>query len=114
MGLDFQHIKGDTFDEVYFSIKINSVALDLTNSVIKMQLRKDAYDHTTPASLTLTSVANNGITITQASLGRFKINAQIIDIDVYNYSYDLQITQSNGVVKTFIKGFFDIIIDITI
>ena len=114
MSLDFSHIKGDTFDEVNFEVKINNVALNLTGAVIKMQLRKDAYDHINPASLSLTSVANAGITIISPTLGKFKINSQVIDIDVYNYFYDIQITLSNGVVKTYVNGFFDILIDVTI
>jgi hypothetical protein len=114
MSLDFSHIKGDTFDEVNFEVKINNVALNLTGAVIKMQLRKNAYDHVTTPALSLTSVASAGITITQPTLGRFKINSQIIDIEVFNYSYDIQITLSSGVVKTYINGFFDVIIDVTI
>lgn len=114
MGLDFQHIKGDTFDEVNFEVKVNTVPMNLTGSVIKMQLRKDAYDHITPPSLSLTSVANAGITLTAATLGKFKINSQVIDIDVYNYSYDIQITLSTGVVKTYVSGFFDVLIDVTV
>lgn len=114
MGLDFRHLKGDTFDEVNFEVKINNVAVDLTGAVLKMQLRKDAYDHTTAPTLSLTSVANAGITITQPTLGKFKINQQIIDIEVFNYFYDIQLTFSNGVVKTYVNGFFDVLIDVSV
>jgi hypothetical protein len=114
MGLDFRHLKGDTFDIVNFEVKINDQPVNLTGATIKMQLRKDAYDHVTPPTLSFTSVANNGITITQPLLGKFNINQQIIDIDVFKYFYDIQITFPTGVVKTYINGFFDVLIDVTI
>ena len=33
MSLNFQNIKGDTFEEVNFEVKINDVAVDLTDSI---------------------------------------------------------------------------------
>ena len=111
MSLQFTHIKGDTFDEVAFQLKINDDEVNLTGAVIKMQLRK-CYSDTT-AALSLTSVSSAGITITNASEGRFKINTQIIDIEVYNYVYDIQITLSSGVVKTYVQGGFNITNEVT-
>ena len=109
--MNFTHIKGDTFDEVAFSIKINGVALDLTGATIKMQLKKSNY--LTVAALSLTSVASAGITITSPTLGLFKINQQIIDIEVFNYAYDIQLTLASGVVKTYVSGTFNITKEIT-
>lgn len=114
MGLDFRHIKGDTFDEVNFEVKINNVAVNLTGAVIKMQLRKDAYDHVATPALSLTSVADAGITITQPTLGKFKINSQVINVDVFTYFYDIQITLASGVVKTYVSGFFDVLVDVSV
>lgn len=76
-----------------------------------MQLRK-CYSDTT-AALSLTSVSSAGITITDATNGRFKINTQIIDIEVYNYVYDIQITFASGVVKSWIQGGFNITNEVT-
>ena len=109
--MNFTHIKGDTFDEVAFSIKINNVVLDLTGAVIKMQLKKNSTD-TVPA-LSFTSVGSAGITITNASGGLFKINQQIINIDVFNYVYDIQLTLASGVVKTYVSGTFSVTQEIT-
>jgi hypothetical protein len=114
MGLDFQHIKGDTFDAVDFVVKINTIPVNLTGAVIKMQLRQDPYDQTTAPALSLTSVANAGITITEPTLGKFKINSQIINIDVFQYSYDIQITLASGVVKTYVTGLFNVVIDVSV
>ena len=110
-GLNFTHIKGDTFNQVAFELKIDTVAVNLTGAVIKMQLRKNAND-VTPA-LSLTSAGSAGITITAATLGQFKINEQIIDIPVDTYQYDIQITFASGVVKTYIAGSFNITPEIT-
>ena len=96
MSLQFKHIKGDTFDEVAFQLKINTAVVDLTGAVIRMQLRKSYTD--TTAALSLTSVSSAGITITNAANGEFKINTQIIDIPVYNFSY----TNSNIITHFFI------------
>lgn len=111
MSLNFTHIKGDTFNQVAFELKIDSVAVNLTGAVIKMQLRKNAND-VSPA-LSLTSASSAGITITNATSGLFKINEQIIDIPVDTYQYDIQITFSSGVVKTYIAGSFNITPEIT-
>jgi len=111
MALNFTHTKGDTFNQVVFEVKRNNTAIDLTGATIKMQLRKQYSD--TSAALSLTSVASAGITITNASNGNFKINQQIIDIEVFNYVYDIQFTLSNGEVKTYIKGGFNVVPEVT-
>jgi len=109
MSLNFSHIKGDTFEAVNFEIKIDNVAVDLTDTTIKMQLRKE---YGGVVALSLTSVANAGITITDAVDGLFKINEQIINIDASNYIYDIQF-DFDGVVKTYISGNFLIKNDVT-
>jgi hypothetical protein len=111
-NLNFENTKGDTFDEVAFQLRINGVNVNLTGATIKMQLKK-RYCDLTPA-LSLTSVGSAGITITNASAGQFKINSQIINIPVWNYVYDLQIAFSNGEVKTYIKGNFNILEEVTV
>ena len=110
MSLNFQHKQGDTFKEVPFEILINSVALNLTGAVIKMQLRKECGG---VIALNLTSVASAGLTITNAVNGLFKINKQIINIPEYNYLYDIQITLADGTVDTWVSGNFLINCDIT-
>lgn len=111
MSLQFTHIKGDTFDQVAFQLKINESAVNLTGATIRMQLRKSYSDIV--AALSLTSASSAGITITNAANGEFKINTQIIDIEVYNYVYDIQITFSSGVVKTYVQGGFNITNEVT-
>ena len=109
-GLNFKHIKGDTFDEVAFQILVDNVPLNLTNFVIRMQLREQCGGL---VALNLTTASNAGLTIVNASQGRFKINKQIIDIDSGNYNYDIELKYPNNDVKTWIKGEFLIECDIT-
>ena len=102
--------RGDTFAEVPFQINVNTVPLDLTGAVIRMQLRTD---YGGDVYLELTSVGSNGITITNASNGEFKINETIIELEAFSYKYDIQITLSNGEVKTWIEGIFNVSNDVT-
>jgi hypothetical protein len=111
MALNFTHTKGDTFNEVAFEVKKNGTAIDLTGATIRMQLRKQ-YEDVTPA-LSLTSASSAGITITNAASGLFKINAQIINIEVFNYVYDIQFTLSSGEVRTYVKGGFNVTPEVT-
>ena len=110
MSLNFTHIKGDTFEAVNFAVVKNSVALNLTGAVIKMQLKKECGGI---PILSFTTVASAGLTITNAVGGLFKINKQIINIAEFNYIYDIEITFSNGDVKTWVEGNFIINCDIT-
>lgn len=110
MSLNFTHKRGDTFNEVPFEMLLNGVAIDLTDALIRMQLRKECGG--IPV-LSLTSVSDNGITITDAVNGKFKINEQIIDINPFLYQYDIEIKFLDGVVKTWVSGTFNIICDIT-
>jgi len=111
MSLNFSHIKGDTFDQVNFELKVNSIAKDLTGAIIRMQLRTNPNDIT--SALSLTSVSSAGITITSAINGLFKINTQIIDIPVLDYEYDIEIKFADNTVKTYVAGIFSITQEIT-
>jgi hypothetical protein len=110
MGLNFQNIKGDTFNQVPFELLLNDAPYSLVGAIVRMQLRKEYGG--IPA-LSLTSVANAGITITNAANGLFKINEQIIDICAFNYIYDIEIEFGDGTVKTYISGNFLIKNDVT-
>lgn len=110
MSLNFSHIQGDTFEAVNFQVLKNAVALNLTGAVIKMQLKKECGG---VPILSFTTVASAGLTITSAANGLFKINKQIINIPEFNYSYDIEITFSDGTVKTWVEGNFVVKCDIT-
>lgn len=110
MSLNFSHIQGDTFEVVNFEVIKNGDPLDLTDAVIRMQLKKECNGI---PILSFTSVANAGLTIINAALGLFKINRQIINIPEFNYSYDIEITFADQTVKTWVSGSFLVQCDIT-
>lgn len=98
-----------TFHEVPIQIIIDAVPLDLGNAIITMEVKKDACS--TPV-LSLTSVGNAGITITDAVDGWFKINQQLIDLKPCNYQYDVKIN-IDGVVDRYFEGLFQVVTTIT-
>lgn len=108
--LNFSTKRGDTFDEVLFELKKNNVAINLTGATIHMQLRKAPGG---PVFLNLTSVSSAGLTITDATAGKFKINTTIINLEANVYLYDIEITFSSGEVRTWVSGQFTILNDIT-
>lgn len=106
------HIKGDTFVGTSFTVTVNTVALNLTNAVIKMQLKSNQNYLTSKAVLELSTV-NGGLTTANAANGIFQINSQIIDIPAGIYYYDIEIKLSDNTIKTYIKGQWKILQDIT-
>jgi hypothetical protein len=108
--MNFTHKRGDTFEAVNFAMLVNSVALNLTGCTLRMQLRKE---YGGVIFLSLTSVASAGITITSAATGLFRINKQIINLDAFNYIYDIELIKADGTVKTYISGNFYITNDVT-
>lgn len=110
MALDFTHIKGDTFEAVNFEMLLNAVPIDLTGCILRMQLRKE-YGGVIIKSFT--TVASAGLTIVNPTLGLFKINKQIIDIPAFVYIYDIELDYQNGDIKTYIKGNFSVVNDVT-
>lgn len=113
--LNFETIKGDTFNEVPFEVlrrtsPTTTEPIVLTGSVIRMQLRKEAC---AVAVLTFTTVANDGLTLTNGANGQFKINEQIIDIKAGRYYYDIEIKFADDTVKTWVSGYFTVKQDIT-
>ena len=105
---NLEHYRGDTFDAVEFEVKIDGIAVDLTDYAIKMQLREN-YNKDIALEL---SLDNNKLALIDAINGKFNIVEQIIDIDGGIYLYDIEFN-NNGVIDTFVKGNFEIIEDVT-
>jgi hypothetical protein len=89
---------------VDFQIVINETPLDLTDAIIRMQLRKQPGGVIALAPL---------ITIFDPTNGEFRINKQIINIEACNYRYDIEVETEDGQVNTWISGLFTITDDIT-
>lgn len=103
------HVKGDTFKDLQFTITINDVALDLTGYTIECKFRLNRKKGVETYSIDTTS----GITITDVVNGVFKIDAFTCDWDVATYYYDIQFTDGSGIVSTFLEGKLEIIQDVT-
>jgi len=103
MNLDFTHRTGNTFSDVPFQIKLELVPIDLTGTTISMVLRREQGGEPQ-----LTWTDTNGITITSAINGQFKIDSQIISLAPWNYFYDIVFTFPGPIVKTYVSGNFNI------
>lgn len=103
------HTKGDTFISPTFQVVLNGTPIDLANYTLKMEIR--ASVNSTPVK-TFTSA--DGLEIVGPTTdGKFKITTTIIDIPVGKYLYDIQFTDTNSEVNTWIKGVFKVIKEIT-
>jgi len=90
--------KGDTWEGQEFTLYVNGELKDLTDASIVLTL--DTGD-------TLTS-AGGDITITDAANGVFQIDEQTIDFVEGVHSYEIKFTFSDGDIKTYIKGDWEI------
>ena len=104
-------IKGDTFKDLQFTLKINSVVEDLTDYSIACKFRKNAKTGKEVKSLTVGA----GITITDAVNGIFKIDAFDLDATFIagTYYYDIEFTNGSGEIDTYINGTTKVIQDVT-
>jgi len=103
------HVQGDTFNGVSFTVTVNSVALDLTSAIVECEFNRVGFSRRE----VLTTVSSGGITITDAANGIFEVDEQIISWPPGIYTYDCEIILSNGNVKTYFGGTWEITADIT-
>jgi len=113
MGSDFRPAKfdikmwrNDTWVEV-FALTTNSSPISLSGATVYIHIVKGCE---TTATLTLTN--GSGITITGAGNNQISVS-KLINIDKGNYKWDLQVTFSGGVVKTYLEGDFIVYDDVT-
>jgi len=102
--------KGDTFDGLQFTLQLEDLTpISLVGASLKCQFRPTSKKH--PVAKEITNVS--GITVSNAALGIFSIDSFLVDLEVSIYYYDIQVTFSSGVVKTYIEGTISIIQDVT-
>jgi hypothetical protein len=56
---------------------------------------------------------NVALTIVNGAAGTFRINKQIINIEAWDYLYDIEIALADGTVKTWVSGIFSISNNVT-
>lgn len=102
------HVKGDTFNGVQFTVTINDAVPTSPLVSVRMKLR---VTPNSDAALTLAS--GEGITITDATNWIFSIDSQVIDVVAQTYQYDIETTDAGGNVKSYIYGQWKILDEIT-
>ena len=102
--------KGDTFLEwnMEWNDKDGS-PINLTGVDIISQFRKDCRTGLVVRDMSV----GNGITITDAANGLFKIDEFVIDWVADIYYYDIQFTLTSGIEKTPIFGDITVLQDVT-
>ena len=92
--------KGDTWDGFTVNLKVSGEPLDITGATILFQVRQFIESPTHVVEKTQAS----GITITDAPGGQFTVNEFVPDIDAGSYLYEVQVTTSDGKVRTVLGG----------
>lgn len=75
-----------------------------------MQVKANPEDSKSYLSL---NTIDGGITITDGVNGKFKVDPTLVDIPSDVYFYDIQVVFPTSVVKTYIRGSFTVIQDVT-
>ena len=99
--------RNDSWTQI-FALLANEVPIDLSGSIIEIQVRTTPT--ATNAELTLT--LGNGLTIGGVDNNQVIINS-IVDISAGNYVYDLTVVFPSEIVKTYVWGTFIVFEDIT-
>lgn len=102
-------VRGDSYGDVEFEIKLNNVAANLTGAVISMWMVKD--DGT--AATQKYNTTDGQIVITDAIAGKFKIVFGLLTLAPGKYNHDIQIIFADDTVKTWVKGSLTVLNDKT-
>jgi len=101
--------RGDTLDQVQFTLKSGTSIIDLTDVSVKCQFRQPFQ-----GKIAKEITNGDGITIANPTLGVMVIDPFILDWDAGTYIYDIEFTYPSGAIKTYIKGTINIISDTTV
>lgn len=104
------HTAGDTWMGLSGNFLLNGSPLDLTDASVLMQIRKSSD---WPSYANQWSTASGSIIISNATGGQIYVSSGILNVEPYNYYYDIQITLGNGQVVTPIAGVFPVSGNIT-
>ena len=96
--------RGNTYLGISFTVTINDVVADLTGASVLLTFKKGSPEASSVA-LQLTELS--GLTVTPSE-GRVTVDPFIVTLDPGVYHYDLKITYSSGVVRTYFKGKWEI------
>ena len=101
-------IRGDTIEQLNFTVLINGAAPIDTIAEVAIDLRRRGgrlyrYDSTGTGDSPIVIDGN----------GQFHIPEHILDIPGARYDYDIELTFTDGTVKTYVRGTWELKEDIT-
>lgn len=99
-------LAGDTWQGIIFTIEVNEEPVDLTGAQVDMAFKKGLNSKI----ILLLSTLTNDIVVEDNTIS---IVPRILDLDPATYIYDLQVTFPDSSVKTYLKGNFKVLRDIT-
>jgi hypothetical protein len=103
-------LRGDTWPGISsLYLGKNDAPLNLTDASILIQFRKDVDS---PVTLEL-STDNGRVVILDAENGTFRIPEFLVTTQYGTYKYDLQVTFPDGYTKTYLKGTWQVVSDIS-
>lgn len=103
------HMSGDTWRGLTLALSLNAAPMNLTGAAVKMQMRKNPSSATADYAW---STANGTIEITNAAGGLLTVHKRVISGNGPLY-FDLQVTDSNGDVRTMVRGTLPVTQDVT-
>ena len=99
-------VKGNTFVGVEFNLQNNGTAIDITGATIALIAK--IWDQE-GADAVISLDTTDGITITDATEGKFEVDEQVIDVEARCYEYDIKVTFPDSTVRSYIYGNWTII-----
>ncbi len=103
--------KNDTYDGVQFTLlnTEDSLPIDITGATLRAKFR-----YLSKTGDVVKDISNgSGITVSDAVNGIFSIDSFVIDWVPSTYYYDIELTFSNGTIRTYIGGTIKVIQDVT-
>jgi hypothetical protein len=104
--LDIQIWRNDTWQQV-FTLLADTTPINLSSATVYIQVRKGCA-----GTLALSLTNSSGVTIGGVSNNQITVN-KLVDIVKGNYVWDMQVTFTTGVVKTYLEGDFIVYDDVT-
>lgn len=104
--LDIKVWRNDTWKQTY-ALTANTVPINLASATVYIQVRKGCG-----GVLALSATNGDGITIGGVDNNEITVN-KLVDIDKGNYKWDMQVSYSDGLVKTYLEGDFIVYDDVT-
>ena len=104
-------LKNDTFNGIQFTLKNSTTGdpIDLTGSSIAIDFKYKSKTGVIAKSISVGS----GITVAAPATGVFVIDSFLITWNIGIHYYDVEITDTNSIVSTYITGTLTVIQDVT-